>query len=126
MAEITRTSARLIFCALLLAANLHAQSPTIASLSPVAGPSGSSVTIAGTNFGSPQGLSTVTFNGTPAAAITTWTNTSIVATVPTGATAGNVVVTVGGVASNGRLFVVGNGPITYLYDEVGRLVGVVD
>ena len=75
--------------------------PTITSLSPTSGAVGASVTITGTNFGSTQGTSTVTFNGTTAATITSWSATSIVAKVPAGATTGNVVVTVGGVASNG-------------------------
>ena len=78
--------------------------PSITSLSPTSGAVGASVTISGTNFGSTQGTSTVTFNGTTATAITSWGNTSIVATVPTGATTGSVVVTVSGVASNGTNF----------------------
>jgi len=63
------------------------------------------VTITGTNFGAVQGTSTVTFNGT-AAAPTSWSTTSIVAPVPSAATTGNVVVTTGGVASNGVTFIV--------------------
>ena len=58
---------------------------------------GASVTITGANFGSTQGTSTVTFNGTAATTITSWSATSIVATVPTGATTGNVVVNASGV-----------------------------
>ena len=80
--------------------------PTITSLSPTSGAVGASVTITGTNFGSTQGTSTVTFNGTTATTISSWSATSIVAKVPTGATTGNVVVTVGGVASNGSSFTV--------------------
>ena len=57
------------------------------------------------NFGATQGTSTVTFNGT-AATPTSWSATSIVVPVPTGATTGNVVVTVGGLASNGVAFTV--------------------
>ena len=79
--------------------------PNITSLTPNNGPVGTSVTIAGTNFGSQTGNS-VTFNGV-AANPTSWTSTSIVAPVPNGATTGNVVVTVGGQASNGMLFTVG-------------------
>jgi IPT/TIG domain-containing protein len=81
--------------------------PHITSLSPVSGAVGASVTITGTTFGAMQGSSTVTFNGT-AATPTGWTATSIVAPVPSGATTGNVVVTVGGVASNGVSFTVGH------------------
>jgi hypothetical protein len=83
--------------------------PHIVSVSPRTSPVGSQVTIAGTNFGSTQGASTVTFNGTPAAS-KTWSATSIVVTVPAGATSGNVVVTVGGSASNGFNFTVGFAP----------------
>jgi hypothetical protein len=86
--------------------------PSITSLSPTSGPVGTSVTITGANFGTTQGTSTVTFNGTTAAP-TSWSATSIVATVPTGATTGSVVVTVGGVASNGVTFTVGNAPVAY-------------
>src|SRR6202034_175200 len=80
--------------------------PSISSLSPSSGAVGASVTITGLNFGSTQGTSTVKFNTTTATTITTWSATSIVATVPTGATTGNVVVTVGGNASNGVSFTV--------------------
>jgi len=80
--------------------------PSITGLTPNSGPVGTPVTIAGTNFGATQGTSTVTFNGT-AATPTTWSASSIVAPVPTGATTGNVVVTVGSVASNGMMFTVG-------------------
>jgi hypothetical protein len=76
---------------------------TISSLSPTSGAVGTAVTITGTNFGSSQGTSTVTFNGVAATA-TSWSATSIATTVPSGATTGNVVVTVGGVASNGVRF----------------------
>jgi len=79
--------------------------PSISSLNPTAGPVGTTVTIAGANFGASQGSSTITFNGI-AAAPTSWSATSIVAPVPTGATTGNVVVTVSGAASNGMPFTV--------------------
>ena len=86
-------------------------SPTITNLNPTSGTVGSSVTITGTNFGASQGTSTVTFNGTAAGTATIWTATSISIPVPTGATTGNVTVTVGGVASNGVTFtVVSNAP----------------
>src|SRR5436309_13273795 len=79
--------------------------PSITSLNPTSGLIGTSVTIAGANFGATQGPSTVTFNGI-AAAPTSWSATSIVVPVPAGATTGNVVVTVGGAASNGVSFTV--------------------
>src|SRR5213075_955834 len=79
--------------------------PSLTSLNPTSGVVGTSVTIAGANFGATQGTSTVKFNGV-AATPTSWSATSIVAPVPSGATTGNVVVTVGGVASNGVSFTV--------------------
>jgi len=85
--------------------------PTITSLSVSSGPVGTPVTITGTNFGTPQGSSTVKFNGTTAT-VSSWSATSIAVSVPTGATTGNVIVTVGGVASNAVNFVVpANAPI---------------
>ena len=84
--------------------------PAIGSLSPVAGPEGTTVEITGTSFGAMQGTSTVTFNGTEATP-TNWSSTSITAAVPEGATTGNVVVTVGGEASNGVSFTVGTDPV---------------
>ena len=72
--------------------------PSITILNPTSGPAGTAVTITGTNFGS---LGTVSFNGTPATT-TTWTSSSIATSVPTGATTGNVVVTVGGAAGDGH------------------------
>ncbi len=83
--------------------------PTITSLSPTSGVVGTSVVITGTNFGATQGTSTVTFNGTISTP-TAWTATSITAPVPTGATTGIVIVTVGGVASNGVNFTVTSAP----------------
>ena len=80
-------------------------SPSISSLSTTSGPVGTAVTIAGSNFGSSQGSSTAKFNGTTAS-VTSWSAGSIGVTVPSGATTGNVVVTVNGLASNGLNFTV--------------------
>jgi YD repeat-containing protein len=80
-------------------------SPTITSLSPTSGAVSASVTITGTNFGSSQGASTITFGGT-SATVSSWGATSITASVPTGASTGNVLVTVSGVPSNGAVFAV--------------------
>jgi len=77
--------------------------PYIASINPPSGGVGTSVGIYGSNFGSSQGNSTVTFNGVAASA-SGWGNNQINANVPTGATTGNLVVTVGGTASNAVLF----------------------
>jgi IPT/TIG domain-containing protein len=83
--------------------------PSITSLSPTSGPVGTAVTITGVNFGATQGTSTVSFNGAAATA-TSWSSTSIVAPVPTGATTGNVTVTVGGQTSNGVIFTIAAAP----------------
>lgn len=79
------------------------QIPNIGSLLPASAAAGGPVTIMGTNFGATQGTSTVTFNGT-AATPSTWSAAAIVVPVPAGATTGNVIVTVSGVASAGVLF----------------------
>jgi hypothetical protein len=64
---------------------------------------GDSVTIIGSNFGEKQASSTVTFNK-KLAKPTTWSDTSILVVVPSDATTGDVVVTVGGKASEGVKF----------------------
>src|SRR6266571_5130753 len=87
------------------AISTQATGPSITSLSVTSGPVGTSVTITGKTFGSPQGTSTVKFNGTTAS-VTAWTSSSITVTVPGGATTGNVVVTVSSQASNGVSFTV--------------------
>src|SRR5712692_10413160 len=103
------------------AVGARAAGPSITSLSPTSGAVGASVTITGSNFGSSQGSGTVKFNGTTATP-TSWSSTSIVATVPTGATTGNVVVTVSGKASNGVSFTVVPAPsITSLSPTTGAV-----
>jgi len=87
-----------------------AGTPAITSLSPASGPVGMTVAIAGSNFGSAQGGSTVTFGGIGAGTASTWSATGITVHVPSGTTSGAVVVTVGGVASNPLNFTVTPGP----------------
>src|SRR6478609_3853856 len=85
---------------------------SITSLSPASGAAGTAVTISGQNFGASQGSSVARFNGV-AAAVTSWTNTSIGVTVPNAATTGQVTVTVNGQASNGSAFtVITNGTLS--------------
>jgi hypothetical protein len=80
--------------------------PSISSLSPSSDAVGASVTINGSGFGSSQGTtSTVTFNGTTASP-TSWAANKIIVAAPSGATTGNVIVTVAGVVSNGKTFTV--------------------
>ena len=85
--------------------------PTITSLGPNSDAIGATVSIYGSGFGSSQGSSTVTFNGTRATTISSWSSSSIGVVVPAGTTTGNVVVTVSGKSSNGVLFTVVPAPI---------------
>ncbi len=98
---------RLALLLMLLCSSVVAfsQAPTISSVSPMGGVPGTQVTITGTNFGPTQGTSIAAFNGTTATP-SSWSATSITVPVPTGATSGNLVVTVGGIASNGVIFTV--------------------
>ena len=97
-----------LFFVVLVSGSLFA-APVISSLSPTSGASGTPLTITGSNFGSTKGTSTVKF-GTVVASTTSWSSTSIVATVPSGLANGavNVVVTVSGAESNAVAFTVTN------------------
>ncbi|TXK85002.1 glycosyl hydrolase [Paenibacillus sp. N3.4] len=101
--------------------------PTITSLNPTSGPTGTSVTISGSNFGAAQGASTLKF-GTTSAAVSSWSNTSITATVPTGLAIGsyNVIATVSGIASNSQVFSVtsggSGGAVSKLYVNSGGVL----
>ncbi len=92
--------------------------PGVSTLAPTSGAQGDFVTINGAGFGSTQDTSTVTFNGTQASIFPEWSDTSITATVPNNATTGNVVVTVGGLVSNGLPFTV-----VQRWAQTGSLVG---
>ena len=70
--------------------------PTVASLSPAKGPVGSTVIVNGSGFGAIQSGSTLSFNGVPAF-VNSWSDTSISAVVPAGASTGPVSVTVAGI-----------------------------
>jgi photosystem II stability/assembly factor-like uncharacterized protein len=79
--------------------------PTITSVSPGAGRDGTVVTVKGSNFGSAQDGSAVTFNGIQAH-VATWSDTKITCAVPPAATGGPIVVTTPFGTSNGAAFVV--------------------
>jgi RHS repeat-associated protein len=66
---------------------------SVTGISPTSGMVGSSVTITGTGFGPGQSDSVATFDGVPAT-VTNWTDTSITAVVPPGASTGPVTVEV--------------------------------
>lgn len=119
---IVRLSVAVILCGAALSLTFAQSAPSITSVTPNPAGVGMSVTISGSNFGS---SGTVTFNGVTAST-TSWGSTSIVTPVPSGSSTGNIVVTVGGQASNAFIFTVNNGPVSYSYDELGRLLGVVD
>jgi hypothetical protein len=104
---------------------LGSPAPGITSLTPNTGAVKTSVVIAGTSFRSTQGSSTVSFNGV-ATTPTAWSDTSITAPVPTGATSGPVVVTVGGQPSSGSTFTVTSAPsITTLAPNTGAIGSVI-
>lgn len=81
--------------------------PSISSFSPASGSVGTSVTINGSNFGATQGAGGIQF-GTTSATITSWSDTQIIATVPT-LSAGNYTISVmtgGGTANSSTQFTV--------------------
>src|SRR5262249_25285113 len=82
------------------------RTPFIASVSPTSGVVGTTVTVAGTDFGGLQGSSTLKFNGQPAASVSSWTDTQILATVLVTASTGPVQVAVNNVTSNSVTFTV--------------------
>src|SRR5437660_7565507 len=77
------------------------RTPSVAGRSPTLGAVGTSVTVTGSSFGATQGTSTVSFNGALATSITSWSDTQIIALVPTTAASGTspVVVTVNSIPS---------------------------
>jgi hypothetical protein len=79
--------------------------PQIGSVSANYGAARAMIALTGSNFGTTQGTSAVTFNGAKATA-SAWSNTGITVTIPGAATTGNLVVTVGGQSSNGIPFTV--------------------
>ena len=80
--------------------------PVLISLSPNNGPVGTHVLITGTGFISGGLHGVVLFNGTVATMIFSYTNTSIIAAVPVGATTGNVTLEIVSQTSNGLPFTV--------------------
>ncbi len=75
------------------------KAPVVSSFSPIQGPSGTEVTITGTNFGTDVASNKVKFNGV-AATIKSATATQLVAVVPDAATTGAVSVEANGVTGN--------------------------
>ncbi|MGC2334142.1 MAG: IPT/TIG domain-containing protein, partial [Candidatus Acidiferrales bacterium] len=105
---------------LLCGARAQAQAPTISSISPTSGPVGSVVILSGTNFGTTQGTSTISLNGTNAAA-TSWSSTTIAVLVPTGASSGTFTVTVGGQNGTSPTFTVTALPAGWSDADIGTV-----
>ena len=83
--------------------------PVIATFNPSSGPIGQVVTLTGSNF---TGVTVVKFNGIAAVTITDNTDTSLKATVPTGASTGKItLITPGGTTTSATNFIVTQ-PIT--------------
>jgi len=79
--------------------------PAITALTKRASQEGEEITITGTSFGRSQtgANGTVTFGGIAATTISSWSDTSIKATVPTGAKSGPLVVTAHGLSSSNNI-----------------------
>ena len=112
-----RSAASALIVALTLALTavpaLAGTPPTIASFSPGSGPVGSTVTITGTGF---TGATSVRFNGTWSAPNVA-SDTSVSATVPAGATTGQISVTTpGGTGQSATNFVVTGGSLPRFSD----------
>lgn len=82
-----------------------AGSPLLSTVTPNAGTVGDTVTIAGSGFGAQQSSSTVAFNGVTAS-IQSWSDTNIIATIPSGTTSGPLIVTVNGTQTGAVSFTV--------------------
>jgi len=97
---------------------------TVTGITPNFGAVGDSITITGTGFGASQGGSTVTVAGT-SASVTSWSDTSIVITIPSISTGGRVVVTVSGSAQSdykASWFELRDATVFSIYDTVnGRI-----
>ena len=90
---------------------VSAPSPSITGLTPSSGSVGTPVTISGSNFGSAMG--SVSFGNT-AASVSSWSNSSIGVTVPSGLSLGSVSVTVttsGGQTASANFTVTAAAPI---------------
>jgi hypothetical protein len=77
------------------AVKVNVPDPTITGFTPTSGPIGTVVTITGSNYSTAVVSNTVTFNGTEAHISSAAAN-EIVATVPDGATTGNITINVNG------------------------------
>jgi RHS repeat-associated protein len=100
-----------------LTVSLYA-APTITSISPTSGAVGGSVSIAGTGFGATQGTSTISLNSANVS-VMSWSDSTIIAVVPAGASSGTFSVTVGGQAANSPTFTVSALPSGWSQADIG-------
>ncbi|HWP81047.1 MAG TPA: IPT/TIG domain-containing protein [Bacteroidota bacterium] len=84
--------------------------PEITAVIPDSAAVGDTIRIIGKNFGSSQGTSTVRIGGALVTLIVSWSDTEIRGRIPSGATSGALVVTVGGISSVPRNFIVRSSP----------------
>ncbi len=89
----------------------------VTGISPNAGPIGSSVTISGTGFGPSQGTSTVTMNAV-ALTVSSWSDTQIVAAIPTGTITGAITVNEESLSASGPTFTINS--TVQLTDSLGN------
>ncbi len=90
--------------------------PIVTGISPENGPSGTTVTITGINFGYSRGVSIVTIGGLRLQVVS-WSDTEIVAIIPQGATTNLIRVLIGGLAAES--------PHAFVVDAVPFLSAVV-
>src|SRR3954468_6586320 len=93
-----------VVVAILMSSVVAYAAPQITAVNPATAAVGAQVTVSGSGFGASQGASSIALNNV-SASVVTWSDTQIVATVPTAATTGAVKATVGGVASNANVYV---------------------
>lgn len=77
--------------------------PSLSAATPLVQARGLDVTLTGSNFGTAQASGWVSFNGAKGT-VKYWSNTLVVATVPSGATYGQLGIVQNGLTSNGLLF----------------------
>jgi len=101
--------------------------PTITDFTPNLGPTGTTVTITGSNFAASPTNNVVSFNGT-SATVTSGSATQLVVIVPAGASTGPISIGIGDqIAMSRSDFTVSGGttpPTSYQYDAAGRLLQV--
>jgi hypothetical protein len=88
----------------------RAAGPTITVLVPTAAPVGATLLITGSGFGATPGSSTVSVGGKTVSTVYSWSATQIQVVIPSGATTGNVNVTIAGTKSNNKSLTIVSAP----------------